>query len=177
MEETSNLAEAHDLAAEIVMIEYATRSYTDPIGSIKIPGHLKNMVFEWRAPRRTTARGASREASNLVNRETGEFYTPEELEHLIRQGFDISTLDPARRDPLLARQAGYLRGRHRGELSGRRRLRPRGDRIRVSHPLRAPSSSSTSSISPRASRNSTSSTPTPSAWRSRRRSARSVDRS
>lgn len=99
MQETPDLAEAHDLAAEILMLEYATRSYTDPIGSIKIPVHLKNMVFEWRAPNRTTARGARREASNLVNPETGEFHTHDELESLIRAGFDISTLDPPDESP------------------------------------------------------------------------------
>ena len=99
MAETSDLAEAHDLAAEALMVEYATRSYTDPIGSIKIPVHLKNMVFEWRAPSRSTPRGAAREASNLVNPQSGEFHTIGELEELIREGFDISTLDPPDESP------------------------------------------------------------------------------
>jgi len=99
MIETENLAEAHDLAAEILMLEYATRSYTDPIGSIKVPVHLKNFIFEWREPKRTTTRGAPREASNLVNPETREFYTTDELRELIRAGFDISTLDPPDETP------------------------------------------------------------------------------
>jgi hypothetical protein len=99
MSETTDLAESHDLAAEILMLEYATRSYADPIGSIKIPIHLKNIVFEWRAPNRTTTRGARREASNLVNPATNEFYTHDELEAMIRGGFDISTLDPPDESP------------------------------------------------------------------------------
>ena len=92
-------ARAYDIAAEILMVEYATRSYTDPIGSIQIPGHIKNMIFEWRIENGTRPRDAAKEASNLVNPDTGEFYTPAELEALERSGFDISKLDPPDETP------------------------------------------------------------------------------
>jgi hypothetical protein len=94
IERSGDSAEAYDLAAEILMVEYATRSYTDPLGSIKIPGHIKNMIFEWRLEDGPRARRAAEEATNLVNVETGEFYSPDELAELIRSGFDISRLNP-----------------------------------------------------------------------------------
>jgi len=90
---------AYGIAAEILMVEYATRSYTDPIRSVMIPVHLKNMVFEWRVESGPRPRDAAKEASNLVNPDTGEFYTPDELEALIRSGFDISKLDPPDETP------------------------------------------------------------------------------
>jgi hypothetical protein len=90
---------AYDIAAEILMVEYATRSYTDPIGSVQIPGHLKNMVFEWRVEKGSRPCHAAREATNLVNPDSGEFYTPDELAALIRSGFDISKLDPPSETP------------------------------------------------------------------------------
>jgi len=92
-------AEAYDIAAEILTVEYATRAYTDPIGSVKIPVHLKNMVFEWRVENGSRARSAAREATNLVDLETGDFYTPDELAALIRSGFDISRLNPPEYTP------------------------------------------------------------------------------
>jgi hypothetical protein len=85
---------AYDLGSEILMVEWATRMFTEPLGSVKIPVHMKNSFMEWRVENRSRARKAGREAHNLVNRETGEFYTSDELADLIRSGFDISTLDP-----------------------------------------------------------------------------------
>jgi hypothetical protein len=90
---------SYGTAAEILMVEYATRSYTDPIASIAVPVHLKNMVFEWRVEKKTSPRRAAKEASNLVNPGTGEFYTPDDLEGFIRAGFDISSLNPPDETP------------------------------------------------------------------------------
>ena len=92
-------ARIFELAGEILTLEYATRSYTDPIGSIKIPVHLKNMAISWDAPARTRARGAKREAGNLVDPETGLFYTDAELRALVEAGFDLSLLDPPDETP------------------------------------------------------------------------------
>jgi hypothetical protein len=96
MERTNDPVVSYDIAAETLMVEYATRSYTDPLGSIKIPMHIKNMIFEWRVDNASRPRAAAKEATNLVDPETGEFYTPDELAALTRAGFDLSTLDPPR---------------------------------------------------------------------------------
>ena len=95
MEREADPAAAYGIAAEALMVEFATRSYTDPLASIKIPVHIKNMIFEWRMGNETRPRAAAREASNLVDPETGEFYTPDELAALTRSGFDISELKAA----------------------------------------------------------------------------------
>lgn len=94
MQSEIDQAVAYDLGSEILMVEWATRMFTEPIGSVKIPVHMKNSFMEWRVDNRSHARKAATEAHNLVNRETGEFYTTAELADLIRSGFDISTLDP-----------------------------------------------------------------------------------
>jgi len=94
MQDGSDPAAAYDLGAEILMVEWATRMFTEPIGSVKIPVHLKNVFMEWRVDNRSHVCKAAKEAHNLVNTETGEFYTADELADLIRSGFDISKLDP-----------------------------------------------------------------------------------
>jgi hypothetical protein len=97
--ETRDPAEAYRVAADILSIEYATRSFHDPLSSIKVPIHLNNILFDWSLENKTRARNARHEASNLVNPETGEFYTPEELRALIRAGVDLSTLNPPSESP------------------------------------------------------------------------------
>jgi predicted HicB family RNase H-like nuclease len=99
MEREDDPAASYGHAAEILMVDYATRSFTEPIASVKIPVHLKNVIFEWRLENATRPSGAPLEASNLVNPETGGFYTAGELEAMIRAGFDISTLNPPDETP------------------------------------------------------------------------------
>jgi hypothetical protein len=99
LEGAEDLPQAYRLAAEILMIEYATRSFTVALASIHIPVHLKNTLLDWSVANRTRPRGARKEASNLVDPATGEFYTPEELEALIRAGRDISRLNPPLESP------------------------------------------------------------------------------
>lgn len=82
------------LAADVITVEYATRSYAEPIGIISIPVHLWNMVFDWSMPRARRPAWALDEAANLVDPETGGFYTPRELAVLARGDVDLSTLDP-----------------------------------------------------------------------------------
>jgi len=94
--ETRDPVDAYLIAADILSIEYATRSFHDPLSSLKIPVHLKNMIVDWSMPNSTRARNSEREASNLLNPETGEFYTPDELRALIKAGVDLSTLNPPR---------------------------------------------------------------------------------
>ncbi|MDH3735160.1 MAG: hypothetical protein OEU54_16645, partial [Gemmatimonadota bacterium] len=101
LERLDELTEATDpgrifeLAGGILTLEYATRAYTDPIGSIKIPIHLKNMVNDWDAPGGPARpRGAGREAGNLVDPTTGQFYTTQEIRALLERGSDLSLLDP-----------------------------------------------------------------------------------
>lgn len=94
----SDTATAHELAADIVTLEYATRSFAEPLESIKIPIHLKNIIFEWRSPKGSRARHADREATNLVHPDGG-FYTPDQLAEMIEEGFDISTLQPPSETP------------------------------------------------------------------------------
>ncbi|MFQ5417705.1 MAG: hypothetical protein ACE5FL_11725, partial [Myxococcota bacterium] len=103
MEAADDPARAYGLAAEALMVEYATRAYTEAIKAIEIPIHLKNMVTEWRVANRSSARRADQEATNLVDPATGEFYTPDELAALIRSGADLSRLDPPDRTPFWRR--------------------------------------------------------------------------
>ncbi|MCZ6785220.1 MAG: hypothetical protein O7G30_18120 [Proteobacteria bacterium] len=88
--------EIYDLGGTILMIDFGTRGYTDPLATLKLPIHLVNMVLEWSIPNKSRARRAKREAGNLVNPATGAFYTSDELAALIRQGRDLSTLEPPR---------------------------------------------------------------------------------
>jgi hypothetical protein len=99
LEGAEDTPQAYYLAAEILMIEYATRSYTEALASLQIPTHIKNMLSDWSVANRTRPRGASEEASNLVDPATGEFYAPEELKALIRAGEDISRLNPPLESP------------------------------------------------------------------------------
>lgn len=119
LEGAKDTREAYDLAAEIVMVEYATRSYTEALASLEIPMHIKNMLLDWSVANKTRARGASAEATNLVDPATGEFYTPEELRALIRAGEDISRLNPPPESPFWSAKediskvdviSNYLRG-------------------------------------------------------------------
>ena len=96
LEATSDPARQHELAAEAWMIDYATRSYAEPIGAISIPLHLSNIVFDWSMPSGQRAWQADREAANLVDPATGEFFTSQELAASIRQGVDLSRFDPPR---------------------------------------------------------------------------------
>ena len=90
---------AYAISAEILMVDYGTRSHTKSLASLEVPIHIKNIALEWSLPGRTRPRDARREASNLVNPETGEFYTPDELEVLIRAGEDLSKLNPPDESP------------------------------------------------------------------------------
>jgi hypothetical protein len=83
-----------EMAAELLMIEYATRSYTEPIGSISVPLHLWNILFDWSMPSGSRARHADQEAANLVDPETGLFLGPEDIAERITVGEDLSTYDP-----------------------------------------------------------------------------------
>jgi hypothetical protein len=94
LEAASDPPEAYDIAAEILTLDYAVRSHTIALQSLEVPIHVKNFAIEWSLPPGTRARNAGREATNLVNPETGDFYTPDELAALIRAGTDLSTLDP-----------------------------------------------------------------------------------
>ena len=94
LEHEAEGAAAYETAARILMLEYATRSYTDPIGSIKISIHVKNMLNDWSVPDGTRAAGVEAEAGNLVNPLDGSFYTREELVELVRGGSDLSELNP-----------------------------------------------------------------------------------
>ncbi|MBW2267773.1 MAG: hypothetical protein JRH16_04280 [Deltaproteobacteria bacterium] len=94
LEREADVVAAYEAAATLLMIEFATRSYTDPIGSVKIPVHLMNMLDQWSLPDRTRASGVEAEAGNLVNLADGSFYTREELADLVRAGSDLSELDP-----------------------------------------------------------------------------------
>lgn len=87
------------LAAELYMVDYATRSYAESLGSIEIPIHLWNIAFDWSLPTGQRAREAASEAGNLVDPATGRFYTPEGLARLVREGVDLSTLDPPAESP------------------------------------------------------------------------------
>jgi len=83
-----------EIAAELLTIEYATRSYTEPIGSISIPVHLWNIVFDWSMPDRSRARHAKQEAANLVDRDTGAFLGTDDIAVRIGRGEDLSLFDP-----------------------------------------------------------------------------------
>jgi len=99
LEAASDAPEAYDIAAEILTVDYAVRSHTMSLQSLEVPMHIKNVAFEWSLPPGTRARDAGREATNLVNPETGGFYTPDELEALVRAGVDLSQLDPPKASP------------------------------------------------------------------------------
>ncbi len=99
IESAANLEEAYGIAAEILMIEYATRSFSEPLASLKLPVHVKNLLIEWTLPKRLGHRHADRQASNLVNPATGQFLTTNELAEMIRAGVDLSRLDPPASSP------------------------------------------------------------------------------
>ncbi len=99
LEASRDPARTYDLAAQILMLEYATRSHTEPLASLKVPVHLKNMVLDWSVPNRSRSWQAKREATNLVDAETGGFYTPGDLKRLLRQGVDLSAIDPPAESP------------------------------------------------------------------------------
>ena len=114
-------ARAVDLAAEILMLDYGTRGFTDPLASLKIPVHLYNMTMEWSIPSHTSARRVHREAGNLVDPETGRFLSDDELRALVKAGSDLSELDPPpethfwRAKPDISRvdvTANYFEGGH-----------------------------------------------------------------
>ena len=102
MSRSDDPARAYDLAAEVLMVEYATRSYTDAIKAITIPTHIKNMVFEWRVADASDPGRANEEATNLWDPETGEYYTADELAAIVRDGGDLSLLDPPPHTPFWA---------------------------------------------------------------------------
>lgn len=92
-------ARQYEIAAEIAMVDYATRSFAESLGSIEIPKHLWNIVFDWSLPSGQRPAQAEREAGNLVDPATGRFYTARELAALARDGVDLSTLDPPDESP------------------------------------------------------------------------------
>jgi hypothetical protein len=94
LEAESDPVRQQRIAADAMTVEYATRSYAEPIRVISIPVHLLNIVFDWSMPAGQRSWQADREAANLVNPATGGFYTPRELRALMREGVDLSTLDP-----------------------------------------------------------------------------------
>jgi hypothetical protein len=94
VEAANDAPEAYAAAAEVLMVDYALRSHTASLKSLEVPVHMKNIAFEWSLPPRVRARDGSREATNLLNPETGEFYTPDEIDAFVRAGGDLSTLDP-----------------------------------------------------------------------------------
>jgi hypothetical protein len=105
LERTTDRTQAYEIAAKILMVEYATRSHTEPLASLKVPVHLKNMIFDWSVPNKSRAWLSHREATNLVDPETGLFYTPEDLSRLIRDGVDLSALDPPPESPWWRKKA------------------------------------------------------------------------
>ena len=86
--------EIYRLAAMILTIDFATRIYQYPIGSVQLPIYLKNLVTDWDADASTREGDGPEEAANLVDPASGEFYTPEDLDRMIAKGVDISRLDP-----------------------------------------------------------------------------------
>jgi hypothetical protein len=121
LEAARDPARVYELAAEVLMLDYATRSYTDALGSIQIPVHIWNMALEQSVPAATRAGAASREAGNLVDPETGAFLTTPELEERVRRGEDLSLLDPPAETPFWRAKpdisrvdvvANYLEGGH-----------------------------------------------------------------
>ena len=125
-------------AGRILELEHALRQAGDRPASLRLPENMAAIsVLPWHVPGRPRAGRAEREASNLWNPRTGDFFDPAELAALIRRGEDVSRLGPPPdssfwRDPgpiasVDVRRA-YLGGDHgldpaprRGRLAGIRK--------------------------------------------------------
>jgi hypothetical protein len=86
---------ARRLAGRILEVDFALLVEGDRPFTQKIPEHLASIGFlEWSVPGSTEAQHADREATNLFDPTSGFFFEAEDLRRLIRQGHDISRLNP-----------------------------------------------------------------------------------
>jgi len=91
----SDPVQAQLLATLIAEIDYALKIEGELPKTIRIIDHLTWIfLVPWSIEGETKARRAAREATNLVNSETGLFYQTGDLAELIRRDVDISRLDP-----------------------------------------------------------------------------------
>jgi hypothetical protein len=100
----SDVAASHDLAVQILTLDHATRQISELLRTLDVPVHLWNMAFDWSMPNGQRSSEAGREAGNLVDPSTGRFHSPAELRELMRDGVDLSTLDPPDETPFWRRQ-------------------------------------------------------------------------
>jgi hypothetical protein len=88
-------AAARRLAGRILEVDYALLVEGDRSFTQKLPEHLASIgLLEWSVPGSSEAQFAEREASNLFDPTTGLFFEAQDLRSLIRQGRDISRLNP-----------------------------------------------------------------------------------
>ncbi len=107
LEKSTDPATTYRLGAHILTLDYATRSFHYPLATIQMPIYMKNMLSDWSADGTTRPGDGPEEASNLVDPETGEFLTADELDAMIERGEDISRLDPPS-DGMLWRSTGDI---------------------------------------------------------------------
>jgi hypothetical protein len=107
LEATSEPAESYRLGVMILTLDYSTRAFHYPLGSIQLPIYIRNMLVDWSVDAHTRPGDGIEEATNLVDPASGEFYTPAELDAMIERGEDISRLDPPS-DGMLWRSTGDI---------------------------------------------------------------------
>lgn len=92
MRSAASMTEAQLIAYRILEMEYSTLvEGVRPIVEIGL-NYIPNILKRWKIKKKTPALA---EASNLHDPESGLYYSPNELDQLKIDGFDISQLDPA----------------------------------------------------------------------------------
>jgi hypothetical protein len=92
MRSAASMTEAQLIAYRILEMEYSTLvEGVRPIVEIGL-NYIPNILKRWKIKKKTPALA---EASNLHDPESGLYYSPNELDQLKIDGFDISELDPA----------------------------------------------------------------------------------
>ena len=88
-----NTLKQYKIAEKIIDIDNGVRVEITPVNENT---HLLERITEFFKPYKIYKKANPRygEAANLINPETGRFFSQDELERLISQGFDISKLDP-----------------------------------------------------------------------------------
>ena len=86
---------ARRLASQTLEIDYALRVEGERPFSLNLVDYLSwAWIFQWVVESSPGADAAEREASNLWNPETGQFYDTDDLEQLYAAGGDLSALGP-----------------------------------------------------------------------------------
>lgn len=91
---TTDSIEQREILAKVLELEYSFRVEGVRLPLVKTIDFVKNSLKSWSISKVNAPEG---EASNLVEPETGKYYSKEELEQMKNEGYDLSLLNPPAR--------------------------------------------------------------------------------